>query len=85
GDEDSDPTAESSPVDAETAWREQSVPTPVTALDGVDAATARTLRQAGIGSVRRLATADPSSVADALDVDREQVEAWCRLARAHES
>ncbi|WP_336022908.1 helix-hairpin-helix domain-containing protein [Halobellus salinisoli] len=83
GTDDAGSTGESS-MDAETAWREQSVPTPVTALDGIDAETARTLRRAGIGSVRRLATADPESVADALDVDRDSVDEWRRLARNYE-
>jgi hypothetical protein len=76
--------SERSAIDAESAWREQSVPTPVTALDGVEERDATTLRRSGIGSVRRLATADPGSVADALELDRDRVETWCRLAREHE-
>lgn len=85
GTDDSNVDSESSAVDAETAWREQSVPTPVTALDGIDAGAARTLKRAGIGSIRRLATADPDSVAGALDVTRDDVATWRRLARDHES
>ncbi|MFD1600918.1 DUF7409 domain-containing protein [Halobellus rarus] len=80
----SEDRVERSGIDAESAWREQSVPTPVTALDDVDERAAATLRRAGIGSVRRLATADPESVADALELDRDRVETWCRLAREHE-
>ena len=71
--------------DAESAWRRQSAPTPLTAVDGLDEEAAATLHRAGIGSVRRLTTADLESVADALDVDRERVESWYRLAREHES
>ncbi|WP_238993874.1 DUF7409 domain-containing protein [Halobellus captivus] len=77
--------SEPSTMDAETAWRRRSAPTSVTALDGIDAETADTLRKAGIGSIRRLATADPESVADALEVDRDRVESWCRLAREHDA
>ena len=71
--------------DAESAWRRQSAPTPLTAVDGLDEEAAATLHRAGIGSVRRLTTADIESVADALEVDRERVESWYRLAREHES
>ncbi|RLM84093.1 helix-hairpin-helix domain-containing protein [Halobellus sp. Atlit-38R] len=71
--------------DAESAWRQQSAPTPLTAVDGLDEEAAATLHRAGIGSVRRLTTADIESVADALDVDRERVASWYRLAREHES
>ncbi|SEG53307.1 DUF7409 domain-containing protein [Halobellus limi] len=84
GASESDESVERSDVDAESAWREQSVPTPVTALDDIDERAAATLRRAGIGSVRRLATADPESVADALELGRDEVETWCRLAREHE-
>lgn len=74
--------ADASPVDAEAAWREQSAPTPVTVLDDVDATHAEQLSDAGIRSVRRLATADPESVADALELDQSRVERWCDAARA---
>mgnify|MGYP006276969531 FL=1 len=77
--------ANASERDAETAWREQSVPTPVTALDGIDDRDAAALHRAGIGSIRRLATADPESVADALELRVGRVETWCELAREHES
>ena len=71
--------------DAESAWRRQSAPTPLTAVDGLDEEAAATLHRAGIGSVRRLTTADIESVADALEVDRKRVESWYHLAREHES
>ena len=76
--------ANASERDAETAWREQSVPTPVTALDGIDDRDAAALHRAGIGSIRRLATADPESVADALELRVDRVETWCEIAREHE-
>lgn len=69
--------------DAEAAWRERSAPTPVTVLDGIGGDHAARLAEAGIRSVRRLATADPASVADALELDERRVERWCAAARAH--
>lgn len=67
-------------TDAEAEWRAESLPTPVTVLDGVEEADARELADAGIRSVRRLATADPESVADALQLDPSLVEGWVRAA-----
>ncbi|QLG61802.1 DUF7409 domain-containing protein [Halorarum salinum] len=61
------------PVAAESAWRDRSRPTPLTALDGVDEGTVGDLAEAGITSVRSLSTADPSEVADALDRDVDRV------------
>jgi hypothetical protein len=78
-------TGEAPATDAEAAWRQRSAPTPLTAIDNLDTETVAALREAGIGSVRRLATASPESVADALDVDVDRVTAWCRLAREHDS
>ncbi|WP_435182499.1 DUF7409 domain-containing protein [Halobellus sp. EA9] len=72
-------------TDPESAWRRRSAPTPLTAVAGFDSEVATTLRKAGIGSVRRLATADPESVADALELDAERVRAWRDRARDHES
>lgn len=61
------------PVAAESAWRDRSRPTPLSALDGVDEETVGDLAEAGITSVRSLSTADPSEVADALDRDADRV------------
>ncbi|ELZ98981.1 hypothetical protein C440_01455 [Haloferax mucosum ATCC BAA-1512] len=61
---------------AEAAWRERSKPEPVTTLDGIDADDADLLAEAGVRSVRRLATADPEHVADALQIDPTVVNAW---------
>lgn len=69
------------PAAAEAAWRERSEPTPVTELDPVDGKAESLLADAGITSVRSLATADPEHVADVLDIDRSRVSAWHTAAR----
>ncbi|WP_396612704.1 helix-hairpin-helix domain-containing protein [Haloferax sp. S1W] len=66
---------------AEAAWRERSKPTPLTTLDDIDDDDAAMLAEAGVRSVRRLATADPEHVADALQIDPETVSAWKAQAR----
>ncbi|QHS16016.1 helix-hairpin-helix domain-containing protein [haloarchaeon 3A1-DGR] len=67
---------------AEAAWRKRSRPTPVTDLEAVDRAGADLLSEAGITSVRSLATADPEHVADVLDVDADRVSGWHEAARS---
>ncbi|GAB3418801.1 hypothetical protein GCM10027435_19390 [Haloparvum alkalitolerans] len=69
------------PTAAEAAWRERSAPTPTTDLDAVDEAAADLLAEAGITSVRSLATADPEHVADVLELDPDDVTAWYEAAR----
>ena len=72
-------------VSAEAAWRARSTPTPVTELDAVDAAAAEQLAEAGINSVRSLATADAEHVADVLGLSKAVVDGWYRAARnAHD-
>ncbi|MCO8268455.1 helix-hairpin-helix domain-containing protein [Haloferax sp. AB510] len=66
---------------AEAAWRERSKPKPLTTLAGVDEDDAELLAEAGVRSVRRLATADPEHVADALQIDATVVSAWKAQAR----
>ncbi|WP_440005255.1 DUF7409 domain-containing protein [Halomicrococcus sp. SG-WS-1] len=66
---------------AEAAWRERSKPDPVTDVSGVGDAEAAELAEAGITSVRSLATANPERVADSLGLDREAVTAWRDAAR----
>jgi len=61
---------------AEAAWRERSRPDPVTDVAGVTEEIADKLANAGINSVRSLATADPESVSDVLGFDEEEVAAW---------
>ncbi|WP_280536061.1 helix-hairpin-helix domain-containing protein [Halopenitus sp. POP-27] len=69
-------------VPAEAAWRERSRPTPVTDLEAVDDSGADLLSEAGITSIRSLATADPDHVADVLDVDADRVSGWHEAARS---
>ncbi|SFG15096.1 hypothetical protein SAMN04488063_1583 [Halopelagius inordinatus] len=76
----SDRDATSAAADAEATWRAESAPTPVTVIDGVDETDAAELADAGIRSIRRLATADPESVADALQLDQTLVEGWVSAA-----
>ncbi|EMA03646.1 helix-hairpin-helix domain-containing protein [Haloferax denitrificans] len=66
---------------AEAAWRERSKPELLTTLAGIDEADAELLAEAGVRSVRRLATADPEHVADALQIDPTVVSAWKGQAR----
>ncbi|MGM0397909.1 MAG: DUF7409 domain-containing protein [Halobacteriota archaeon] len=66
----------------EIAWREASLPTPVSDLEEIDEAEAIMLGEAGITSVRRLATANPEHVADSLDIDVEVIRAWRDVARS---
>ncbi|WP_144426091.1 DUF7409 domain-containing protein [Halanaeroarchaeum sulfurireducens] len=68
----------------EIAWRERSSPTPVTDVDGVGEREAAHLGEAGITSVRRLATANPGHVADSLDYDLETIREWRDAARSAE-
>ena len=68
-------------ISAEAAWRARSKPTPVTDLDAVDEAAAERLAEAGITSVRSLATADPEHVADVLGLKKWVVDEWYRAAR----
>lgn len=69
---------------AEIAWREASSPTPVDDLPGIDGAAAANLAEAGITSVRSLATANPERVAESLDLEVEAVREWRDTARLHE-
>ncbi|MFB6235984.1 MAG: helix-hairpin-helix domain-containing protein [Halopenitus sp.] len=69
------------PAAAEAAWRERSEPTPVTDLGPVDGEAKALLADAGITSVRSLATAAPEHVADVLDIDQERVTTWHVAAR----
>ncbi|WP_162991568.1 DUF7409 domain-containing protein [Halostella salina] len=61
---------------AESAWRERSRPDPLTELPAIDEADAERLGDAGVTSIRRLATADPEHVADVLDMDEATVAEW---------
>lgn len=68
-------------ISAEAAWRARSKPTPVTDLDVVDNSAADLLAEAGITSVRSLATADPARIASVLELPSDVVETWYQCAR----
>ena len=68
-------------ISAEAAWRARSKPTPVDELETVDEAAADRLAEAGITSVRSLATADAEHVADVLELEKGDVDEWYRAAR----
>lgn len=69
--------------DAEVAWRTRSRPTPLTTLDIIDETAETLLADAGITSVRSLATTDPDRVAEVLAVDQLTVRQWHQVAREH--
>lgn len=64
------------PVAAEAAWRERSKPTPLTELDGIGEVTSERLAEAGVTSVRSLATADPELVAEVTGLPESKVRRW---------
>jgi len=66
---------------AEAAWRKRSRPTPLTTLESISQSDADILAEAGIISVRSLATANAERVADVLELDRETVQLWHTEAR----
>ncbi|WP_253739177.1 DUF7409 domain-containing protein [Halohasta salina] len=68
-------------ISAEAAWRARSKPTPVSELDAVDEAAVDRLAEAGITSVRSLATADAEHVADVLGLKKEIVDGWYQAAQ----
>lgn len=55
--------------------------TDVAALESIDSDDATALAEAGINTVRRLATIDPEEVADAIDRDHDVVRDWHEQAR----
>lgn len=66
---------------AEAAWRDRSKPDPVTDVAGIEGEQAELLAEAGINSVRSLASADPERVADVLELDAALVRTWRDAAR----
>lgn len=80
-DSDDTATADGSgdPVEAGTAWRAR--PTPLSTLSAVADDAIDPLAEAGITSVRSLATVDPDRVADVLGLDPDRVERWNAAAR----
>lgn len=68
-------------ISAEAAWRARSKPTPVTDLDAVDSSAGDLLAEAGITSVRSLATADPTRIASVLELPSDIVDTWYQCAQ----
>lgn len=64
------------PVAAEAAWRDRSKPTPLTELSGIGESYASKLADAGVTSVRSLATADPNLLADVTGLSKGKVATW---------
>lgn len=67
---------------AEAAWRERATSDPVTVLAGVDADAASRLADAGVDTVRRLATSDPEHLADRVGTSVERVREWVAAAKS---
>ncbi len=55
---------------------------PTTAIEGIDADAAANLAEAGINTVRRLATVDPTDVAGAIDEPRSRLQRWQKRAQS---
>lgn len=64
------------PLAAEAAWRERSKPTPLTDISGIGDSYAERLAEAGVTSVRSLATASPELLADVTGISEERLERW---------
>ncbi len=75
---------EDSAFQAEAEWRERSSPTPVSALSEVDSEAQSSLAEAGITSVRRLASCNTEEVAASLGIDESTVRDWRESAREME-
>lgn len=72
---------DSSDFAAEAEWQERSIPTPISAIEDLDPEQRATLAEAGITSVRRLATCNPVEVAASLDIEESTVREWRAVAR----
>ncbi len=68
------------PLAAEAAWRERSKPTPLTDISGIGESYAERLAEAGVTSVRSLATASPELLSDVTGISRERLQRWHREA-----
>lgn len=64
------------PMAAEAAWRERSKPTPLTDITGIGDSYAQRLAEAGVTSVRSLATASPELLADVTGISQERLQRW---------
>ncbi|MEF8799872.1 MAG: helix-hairpin-helix domain-containing protein [Halolamina sp.] len=64
------------PIAAEAAWRERSKPTPLTEISGLGDRNSKRLAEAGVTSVRSLATASPELLSDVTGIAEETVQEW---------
>jgi len=80
--DDASATADGSgdPLAAEAAWRERSKPTPLTDLSGIGGGYADRLAEAGVTSIRSLATASPELLSDVTGIPEERLQRWHREA-----
>lgn len=68
------------PLAAEAAWRERSKPTPLTEVSGIGESYSKRLAEAGVTSVRSLATASPELLSDVTGIAEEKLQEWHREA-----
>ena len=68
------------PMAAEAAWRERSKPTPLTEISGVGESYADRLAEAGVTSIRSLATASPELLSDVTGISEQRLQRWHREA-----
>lgn len=64
------------PIAAEAAWRERSKPTPLTEISGLGDRNSKRLAEAGVTSVRSLATASPELLSDVTGIPEQTVQEW---------
>lgn len=64
------------PLAAEAAWRERSKPTPLTEISGIGQEYSDRLAEAGVTSVRSLATASPELLSDVTGIPERQLRTW---------
>jgi len=64
------------PLAAEAAWRERSKPTPLTDISGIGDTYSDQLAEAGVTSVRSLATASPELLSDVTGIPERQLRTW---------
>jgi predicted flap endonuclease-1-like 5' DNA nuclease len=80
GDDSATADGSGDPLAAEAAWRERSKPTPLTDISGVGDDYADRLAEAGVTSIRSLATASPELLADVTGISQQRLQRWHREA-----
>lgn len=64
------------PLAAEAAWRERSKPTPLTEVTGIGENYNNQLAEAGVTSIRSLATASPELLSDVTGIPEHKLQKW---------